>query len=141
MDLLPGIQATSDALNAEKLRMDVIAQNIANAQNTRDTDGKAYQRKVVTFESVLQDHATRGVDQLALKTIKVNSVDDDSKPGPAVYNPGHPHADDKGMVQMPNVEVSREMVDLITASRSFEANLTVVRTARQMAQQAMAIGM
>jgi flagellar basal-body rod protein FlgC len=72
--------------------------------------------------------------------VNVVEIRDDNSPGKKVYRPGHPHADERGMVQMPNVEVTKEMVDLITASRSYEANLTVVRTARQMAQQALRIG-
>ena len=136
MNLIPGIQSTSSALTAEKLRLDMVAQNIANANTTQDVNGEVYKRKEVIFEADLK----RAENGTVYKGVKVVEIRDDNSPGKKVYRPGHPHADERGMVQMPNVEVTKEMVDLITASRSYEANLTVVRTARQMAQQALRIG-
>ncbi len=130
MDFLSGIHATASALNAEKIRMDVVAQNIANAHTTRDTDGKAYQRKVVTFESLLGPESG----------VRVAEIGNDFTAGELVYNPQHPHADKDGMVQMPNVRLAMEMVDLLSASRAYEANLSVARNARQMAAKALAIG-
>jgi len=135
MDLLPGIGATAQALSAEKVRMEVIAQNIANAQTTRDANGGAYQRKIVAFEAMMGDRED-GVTQ----GVRVAGILPDPTPGPLVYNPNHPHANAEGMVLMPNVKTSQEMVDLIASSRAYEANLTVVKTSRQMARQALAIG-
>lgn len=134
MNFITGIQATSSALGAEKIRMDVVAQNIANAHTTRDVNGEAYQRKVVTFESILgaKDGAGGGV--------KVGGISSDTRPGEKIFNPGHPHADKDGMVTMPNVNPAIEMVDLLSASRAYEANLTVARNARQMATKALSIG-
>ena len=134
MNFITGIDATSSALSAEKIRMDVVAQNIANAHTTRDTDGKAYQRKVVTFESML------GSEPGATAGVRVGEIANDKTPGELVYSPQHPHADKDGMVQMPNVRLAMEMVDLLSASRAYEANLAVVRNARQMAAKALAIG-
>ena len=145
MNLLPGIEITASALNAERIRMDVIAENIANAQTTRSVDGKPYQRKVVAFEAVL-DHQNDNSKILGseskniIKKVEVGDIRSDPTPGPLVYNPAHPHANDQGMVQMSNVQVSREMVDLISASRAYEANLNVISTSRQMARQVMSIG-
>jgi flagellar basal-body rod protein FlgC len=136
MNLIPGIQATSSALSAEKIRLDMVAQNIANANTTQDVNGEVYKRKEVVFESSLQ----RAENGTRYKGVKVVEIKDDDSQGIKVYRPGHPHADERGMVQMPNVEITREMIDMITASKSYEANLTVVRTARQMAQQALRIG-
>lgn len=139
MNLLPAIDVTADALNAEKIRLEVVGQNIANAQTTRGPDGLPYQRKVVSFETVMRD--VPGADgSRRVEGLRVSSVTGDPTPGHKIYHPGHPHADASGMVQMPNVNVSQEMVDLITASRAYEANLSVVRTARQMAMKAMQIG-
>jgi len=139
MNILPAISVTSDALSAEKTRLDVIGQNIANANTTRGPDGLPYQRKMVTFETQLQ--AVAGADEISTRTgVRVASIQTDRTPGATLFNPGHPHADENGLVHMPNVNLQTEMVDLITASRSYEANLSVVRTARQMAQRAMAIG-
>ena len=132
MDFISGINATASALNAEKVRMDVVAENIANAYTTRGLDGKAYQRKTVAFESLLSTERGGGV--------RIAEIGNDSTPGELVHNPQHPHADKVGMVRMPNVSVSTEMVDLLAASRAYEANLAVVRNARQMAARALAIG-
>tara|TARA_B110000305_G_scaffold26241_1_gene23978 strand:+ start:819 stop:1229 length:411 start_codon:yes stop_codon:yes gene_type:complete len=135
MNLIPGVEATGSALYAEKLRLDVIAQNIANA-NTTNADGEAYKRKIVSFE----EHLGKASDGNQYKGVRVSKISDDETPGHKIYNPHHPDANAEGYVEMPNVELSKEMVDLITASRSYEANLTVVRTARQMTTQALAIG-
>lgn len=141
MDLMPGISSTASALDAERTRLDVIAQNIANAQNTRDVNGLPYQRKQVVFSSMLQDAMQKGLPGGENSpAVKVDSIRTDNRPGPLVHMPGHPHANAQGMVQMPNVEVAREMVDMISASRAYEANLSVVSTSRQMARQVMSIG-
>ena len=133
MNFITGLNSTASALQAENTRMDVVSQNIANAHTTRDVNGEAYKRKVVSFESAL-DASTGGTG------VRVSKITDDSTPGELVRNPQHPHADKDGMVQMPNVNTSMEMVDLISASRAYEANLSVARNARQMATKALSIG-
>ena len=138
MNLLPGIDVTSDALNAEKIRLEVIGQNIANAHTTRGPNGLAYQRKVVTFETELQRVA--GETGPNVTGVRVAAITADPSLGDLVYQPGHPHADANGMVRLPNVKLAQEMVDMIAASRAYEANLSVVPTARQMAKRALAIG-
>jgi len=143
MNIIPSLSITGDALNAERLRMDVVSQNIANANTTRDANGGVYQRKVVNFESVMSDALKVQLpdgSSSPLRSVKVSGVTSDSRPGERVYNPSHPDADASGMVQMPNVEVAREMVDLITSSRAYEANLTVAKNARAMADAALRIG-
>ena len=141
MNLMPGIDSTASALQAEKLRMDIIGQNIANAHTTRGPDGKPYQRQMVQFESQLLELGRDASGQLqTAQGVKVREIVTDENPGQLVYNPGHPDADEKGMVRLPNVNLTHEMVDLISASRSYEANLQVVRTSKQMAQQALKIG-
>jgi len=136
MNLIPAIQPTSDALTANRLQLEVIAQNIANAQTTRDVDGGAYQRREVLFESYMKPVS----DTAAINSVRVANVTKDETPGPVMFMPNHPHADENGMVQMPNVKMAMEMVDMITTTRSYEANLSVVRTSRQMATQALNIG-
>lgn len=133
MDLIPAINVTSSALKAEKIRMEVVAENIANAQTTRDVNGLPYQRKVVSFQSVL-DASGKG------SGVTISRFSADPSPGEAIYNPGHPHAGPDGMVRMPNVKVALEMIDLMNASRAYEANLAVVRNAKQIALQALTIG-
>ena len=138
IQILTGIQNTSAALDAEHVRLDVISQNIANAQTTRDVDGKPYQRRVVVFENVL-DNAVNGGNP-DLPAMRVARVERDPRPAVKIYQPGNPEADEHGMVQMPNVNIQEEMADMISASRAFEANLAVVKNARSMAMQTLAIG-
>lgn len=141
MNIMPGLETTSSALQAEKLRMEIVGQNIANAHTTRGPDGKAYARQVVLFEEKLLQLGLQQDGRMATaKGVQVRDVVTDDTLGPLVYNPGHPDADEKGMVRLPNVNLTHEMVDLIAASRSYEANLQVVRTSKQMAQQALRIG-
>jgi flagellar basal-body rod protein FlgC len=139
MNIISGIDVTAGALNAQKTRLDVVAQNIANAQTTRGPDGQAYQRKQVSFETELlrQSGATNGSN---LQGVRVSSITSDQTPGQRVYDPQHPDAGADGYVQMPNVNMAYEMIDLMTASRAYEANLSVVKNSRQMALRALEIG-
>jgi len=138
MNLIAGIDVTAGALNAQKTRLDIVAQNIANAQTTRTPEGGPYQRQVVSFETELVRR--EGAGGASLQSVKVGSITADHTPGQQVYNPQHPDAGPDGLVTMPNVNLAYEMVDLITASRAYEANLSVVKNARQMAMKALDIG-
>jgi flagellar basal-body rod protein FlgC len=136
MNLISGVNVTASALNAEQVRMDVVAENIANAYTTHTAEGGAYKRKVVSFESML-DQSSGGPGGQSLQVSKITT---DDSPGEAIYQPGNPDANKDGMVMMPNVNLSTEMVDLMTSSRAYEANLAVIRNARQMATKALTIG-
>jgi flagellar basal-body rod protein FlgC len=138
IQILNGIQNTTSALDAERVRLDVIAQNIANANTTHDLDGKPYQRRVVIFESALQTAITKNGSNLP--GIQVARIERDNREPVKIYNPGHPEADAQGNVLKPNINVHEEMADLISASRTFEANLAVVKNARSMAMQTLTIG-
>jgi len=138
MNLIAGIDITAGALNANKTRLDIVAQNIANAQTTRTATGGAYQRQVVSFETELIRRAVGGGP--SLQSVKVGAIATDRTPGQQVFNPQHPDATADGLVTMPNVDLSYEMVDLITASRAYEANLAVVKSARQLAMSTLQIG-
>ena len=140
LQALTGIQNTVAALDAERTRLDVISENIANANTTHGVDGKPYQRKVVVFENALQD-AMGGGDNIASPApLQVARIEKDNRPPISVYEPGNPDADARGMVQMPNINIHEEMADLISASRVFEANLAVVKNEKSMAMQTLAIG-
>jgi len=139
VQILSGIQSTAAALDAERTRLDVISENIANANNTRGLNGKPYQRQVVVFETALQQ-AMNGDAASQVPGLHVARIEKDSRPGQSVYEPGNADADARGMVAMTNVNIHEEMADMINASRSFEANLAVVKNARQMAMQTLAIG-
>jgi flagellar basal-body rod protein FlgC len=142
MNLISGIDVSSSALNAQKTRLDIVAQNIANAQTTRGPDGKPYQRQIVSFETELVKNMGTSAEQLGpnLQSVHISGIQRDQTPGQRVFDPQHPDADASGMVSMPNVNLAFEMVDLISATRSYEANLSVVRNARQMAMKALEIG-
>jgi len=140
MNLIPGIQGTSSALDAERIRMDVVSQNIANAQVTKGPDGKPYQRQNVVFESQL-NAALTGTAAAGAQNVTVARIVQDERPPVLVYRPSHPDADpETGMVAMPNINIHEEMVDLIASSRSFEANLATVKTSRQMMMQTLSLG-
>ena len=139
VQILTGLQSTTAALEAERTRLDVISQNIANAHTTRGPDGKPYQRKVVVFETALQQ--ALGADNAnQAPAVQVSRIDNDNRPPVMVYEPGHADANSEGMVAMPDINVHEEMADLISASRSFEANLMVVKNAKALAMQALNIG-
>jgi flagellar basal-body rod protein FlgC len=137
MNLISGIDISAGALNAQKTRLDIVAQNIANAQTTRGPNGAPYQRQIVSFESELVRRTGSGP---SLQSVRVAAISADQTTGQQVYNPQHPDAGPDGLVTMPNVNMSFEMVDLITASRAYEANLAVVKNAKQMAMKALDIG-
>ncbi len=140
LHLIPSLASTTAALDAESTRLEIISQNIANANTTRGPDGRPYQRQQVVFESVLQQAKAANGSAPALMAPQVGSIQKDPRPGPAVYQPGHPDADASGMVQFPNVNIYEEMADMIVASRTYEANLAVVKNGRTMALQALSIG-
>ena len=129
MGLFDGIEISASGLTAERLRMDVTAENLANAQTTRGADGQPYRRK----EVVLQERAG-GFGSALDKAmgVEVGGVVEDQSPLKRVYDPGHPDADAQGYVSMPNVDTVSEMVDLIAASRAYEANVTAMQAAKQM---------
>lgn len=138
MSLIPGIEATASALGAERLRMEVSAMNLANLNTTRDVNGQAYRRKQVVFEAALAAQTTGG--GVSGPGVRVASISEDDAPQPRVYRPGHPHADADGMVTLPNVDLATEMADMMTAGRSYEANVQVLSSARQMLAQVLRIG-
>ncbi len=138
MSMFGGLEVSASALTAERLRMDVVAENLANAQTTRGADGQPYRRK----EVVLQEQAGSFGASLsaAMGTnggakgggVEVAAIVEDQTPLKQVYDPGHPDADANGYVAMPNVDTVTEMVDLIGAQRAYEANVTAMQAAKQM---------
>jgi flagellar basal-body rod protein FlgC len=126
---------SASGMAAERLRMEVIANNIANAQSTRTPAGGPFRRQDVVFETVLADQGKTG----SLGGVRTVEVVDDPSELPRVYNPGHPDADADGFVNMPNVHLPVEMVNLMTASRAYEANLRAAQAFRQMSEQALAL--
>lgn len=144
MSIFSALKISSSGLTAERMRMDVIADNIANSETTRTPDGKGpYIRKIVTFKENLDKEINKNTGKYESKQngVVVDKVSkDEISPLKKVYDPSHPDADGEGYVTMPNVNILNEMVDLISASRAFEANVTAVNTAKQMAMKALEIG-
>jgi len=132
MSMIKGFGILSSGMSAQRARLDLVGSNLANANTTRTEEGGPYQRRVAVFEAQGSDESPAGV---ALSEVRV-----DQNPGPMVYDPGHPDADADGMVHMPNVNVVEEMVDMMTAARSFEANTQAFQTLRDMVSTAINLG-
>ncbi|HEY6228113.1 MAG TPA: flagellar basal body rod protein FlgC [Verrucomicrobiae bacterium] len=139
INFITGIESTSAALQAERVRMAVASENMANANTTKGLDGLPYQRQSVVFESVLANEEL-GFAGISPQKVQISRIEKDQSGPRMVYNPGHPDADSTGMVAMPNVNIHEEMADYIVSSRAYEANLAVVRNARAMAVQTLQIG-
>ena len=141
MGLFDALNISGSGLSAERLRMDVVAENLANAQTTKDASGNPYKRKEVVlqemggngFGAALAGAMGSGANASAAGNgVQVAGIVQDAAPGKQVYDPSHPDANAQGYVTMPNVDPVTEMVDLITASRSYEADVTAMQTAKQM---------
>lgn len=128
MNLLKIFQVVGSGLYAQRVRLNIAATNIANAQVTRTLEGGPYRAKVVVLKAVPISEKNS-----ELKAVKVEKIADDPSPFKEVYDPGHPDADERGIVKYPNVDVITEMVELLSAGRAYEANLTVLSTSKSMA--------
>ena len=146
MGLFTAINRSASGLTAERLRMDTIANNIANVNATRTAEGGPYRRQMVVFEprkeetfaSILAKSQGRGSG--VGEGVRVTGIIKSTEPFRMVYDPGHPDANEEGYVAMPNVNIITEMVDMMTATRAYEANVTAVNTAKSMAMKALEIG-
>jgi len=134
------LDISASGLAAERMRMRVIANNIANAQVTETSAGGPYKRQQVEFKNVFrQSMMNRFSNHDEMDGVRVKGITESKESPNLVYLPGHPKANEEGYVEMPNVSVSKEMVDLIAASRSYEANTAVVTTFRKMSDRALNI--
>lgn len=144
MDFFSAMEITSSGLNAERTRLNLIASNLANARTTQTAEGGPYRRldpvvQAVPLAQQFRQMANEPEAQVAA-TVRVTQIVQDSAPPQQVYDPTHPDADAAGFVQMPNVNVVEEMVNLITASRAYEAGVTVMQSVKGMANSALNIG-
>ncbi len=146
MSLFKAIEISSSGLTAQRLRMDTIAENIANVNTTRTPAGGPYRRKVVVFEAredmsrfpgVL--HRTLAQQQVG-NGVRVVEITEDNSPFKMQYEPNHPDANQEGYVMMPNVNIVTEMVNMISATRAYEANATAVKASKDIALKALEIG-
>lgn len=135
--LFRGMRISATGMSAERVRVDTIAENIANARTTRTPEGGPYRRKMVVFEPLFMQQADGS--KLARGVRVTHVLQDDETPFEVIREPGHPDADADGMVEYPNVNTTREMADLITALRAYEANLSAEDALRRMAERALEI--
>jgi flagellar basal-body rod protein FlgC len=144
MALFNSMNVSASGMTAQRLRTDIIAQNIANVNTTRDENGEVYKRQNVVFS----ERDVTGFSQILLRTagsvgngVKVTSIyTDEETPTKLVYDPSHPDANEDGYVEYPNVNTVQEMTDMIDASRSYEANVTAFNATKSMALKALEIG-
>ncbi|HEY0880577.1 MAG TPA: flagellar basal body rod protein FlgC [Archangium sp.] len=137
-DFLTALQISGSALSAQRTRVNIASSNLANAESTRGPDGQPYKRHDPVLEAT-RFEAELGSAQPISEGVKVAEVVEDQSPGKRVYLPGHPDADQDGFVTFPNVNPLHETVNLLTASRSYEANASAVDTLKSMAQRALDI--
>ena len=150
-NLLGVLQVAASGLSAQRLRLNVVANNIANANTTRTEGEGAYHRRRVVVrpkEAVffvprptgLGSVRGEGMPESSLRGVEVARIVVDDRPGPKVYEPDHPDADEEGYVEYPNVDVVTEMTDMLSATRSYQANVTVIDTIKQTLLKALEIG-
>lgn len=129
-------RVSASALDAQRVRMNTIASNMANAQSTKTTEGGPYVKKNVVFSTLpIKPDQTEG-----LEGVRVAEIVEDNKPPLTVYDPGHPDADEDGYVQMPDINVIEEMVNMMMALRAYEANVKAFNISKGMFQKALELG-
>jgi flagellar basal-body rod protein FlgC len=140
MDVFTGMDVLSSGLSAERTRMNVTASNLANLNTTRTAAGGPYTRLDPVFATTNMQRPFRDVLDAQIHGVQVKALEPDPTPPRVVYDPGHPDADGEGYVQLPNINMVEEMVNMITASRSYEAGVTSMQSFKTMAQRALTIG-
>jgi len=144
MSFFDALQVSASGLSAQRLRMNLISANLANVNTTRTATGGPYRRQDPVFASIEPGASFQSTLRSSLKsdpsTVKVLGIVKDNRPPILKYDPEHPDADARGYVAMPNINIMEEMVNMISATRSYEANVTAIQAAKQMAQKALEIG-
>ncbi len=142
MDIFTTMKISASALRAQKIRMNAISSNLANIETTRTPDGGPYRKREVVFQSSQQGFANTLDSQMrnAVHGVRVTHVQASSMPPRMVYDPSHPDADEQGQVAMPDISLVEETADMMSVSRAYEANVTVIKSAKRMALKALEIG-
>jgi len=142
MDILNTLKISSSALKAHSIRLNTISSNLANIETTSTPEGGPYKKKSVYFQSspLSFEQQLKGEMNNASQGVKVTKIIEDDTPPRKVYNPSHPDAKEDGYVDMPNISVLEEMVDMMSATRSYQANVTAIKSAKRMALKALEIG-
>jgi flagellar basal-body rod protein FlgC len=139
-DFFSAMKVAGSGMSAQRTRLNVVASNLANAQTTRTEEGGPYRRRDPVFEAVplqvepgrLESYVDENVNE-----VQVTRIVQDTQPGRSIFDPDHPDSNAQGYLELPNVDVVEEMVNMVTATRSYAANATVLQTIKQMAQRAI----
>ncbi|OEU53512.1 MAG: flagellar basal body rod protein FlgC [Desulfuromonadales bacterium C00003096] len=142
MDIFTSMQISSSALSAQRTRLNVISSNLANVGTTRTAEGGPYRKRQVIFQSSNESFAKHldNANKQGIQGVKVAEIQVSQAPLQTVYEPGHPDADENGMVHLPNVNTMEEMVDMMNATRTYEANASAIQASKRMALKALEIG-
>jgi flagellar basal-body rod protein FlgC len=141
LGVFSALEVSASGLSAERIRMNTTASNLANARTTHTPQGGPFKRTDPVFEAVGLDRL-RGLPsmQQGVSLVRVSRIQEDTRPGTLVYDPSHPDANGQGYVTYPNVNAVEEMVNMITATRAYEAGVTSINSIKQMARSALEIG-
>ncbi len=142
MDIFASLKVSASALTAQTIRLNTISSNLANVDTTSTPEGGPYKKKSVYFQSKplsFQDQLDSNL-QGSVEGVEVTKIVEDKSPPRKVYDPTHPDADKDGYVSMPNISVLKEMVDMMSATRSYQANVTAVQSEKRMVLKAIDIG-
>ena len=134
------VSASASALNAERVRVEVAVSNLANAESTRGPDGQPYRRRDVVLASDPRNTFAAALGEAGAVGVKVAAVVEDQSPFKRRFDPSHPDADAEGFVALPNVDTPEEMVNMLSASRAYQANLTAIGLIRELVQKALELG-
>jgi flagellar basal-body rod protein FlgC len=136
------MQISSSALSAQRTRLNVISSNLANVDTTRTSEGGPYRKRQVVFQSSNDSFAKHldNANKQGIQGVKVSEIQVSQAPLRTIYEPGHPDADENGMVHLPNVNTMEEMVDMMSATRTYEANASAIQASKRMALKALEIG-
>lgn len=140
MSFFSSLAVAGSGLRAERLRVDLATANLANQNSTRTPEGGPYRRRDPVLQAVAFGDRFGSGFESALRQVSVRRIVTDARPPREIFDPSHPDADERGVVLMPNVNIAEEMVNLMSAQRAFEADLTVIRTSREMAERALRLG-
>ncbi len=140
MSFFTSLKLSASGLQAERLRVDLATSNLANANSTRTPEGGPYRRVDPVLRSRPLEGASGDRLQRSFRAVFVERIVRDPRPPREVFNPSHPDADENGILRLPNIQIVEEMVNLMNARRSYDANISVLRMSREMAQRALQIG-
>lgn len=138
--MFKGFRIAASGMSAQRVRLNLVSSNLANANTTRTEEGGPYKRMRPVFSSMLEGGSDPDTPDGSLRSVEIVDIEKDETQGSIIHDPSHPDADEDGNVEMPNVNVMEEMVDMVTASRSFEANVQAFTSLKEMVLRSLDIG-